>query len=404
MKKYSTPVPPIDKKMAMMLALLVSVMPFSIDAYLPAIPAMAVGLNSDIHHIEQSMSTFVLGVALGQLIGGSLSDIKGRRVVALLGLMIFMLSTAALVMIQSVPQLLLLRLLQALGGGMATVVVGAVVRDRYDGREAARMFAMIGLITIAAPLLAPLIGALLLHVGGWRLIFACLCLYAALVWVILYRRLRVGTQPLRRFDRDFIPDIFRRYHNVFRQPQALGFLFLQALCFSSMFAFITESSFVYMELYHLSAQQYAWAFGCNIVTMAFFNRVTAWRLRTTDAQDILLWGIGIQLICNLLMFGAVWLFELPPFAFLLMLAMFAIGTQGLIAANTQACYMSYFKEGGGSANAVLGSFQFLMAAVIGTITTMLHNGTALVMSGMMLASTLTGIVLLWTFSRQAWWR
>lgn len=395
---------PSPRQLAVLLAMLVAVMPFSIDAYLPAIPAMAAALGTGIDRIEQSLSVFVLGVALGQLLGGPVSDLKGRRVVALIGLAVYAAATLALLWIDSVGQLLGWRLLQALGGGMATVTVGAVVRDRFDGREAAQMFALIGIIMMAAPLAAPMVGALLKNIGGWRAVFAFLLAYAVVVWWLLWRHMPAETVPARAFDRRFLPAIAANYARVFRQHEALGFLFFQAFSFASMFVFITESSFVYMRLYGLSAHQYAWAFAANITTMMLFNRITSRCLRSGDAQSILLWGIALQFACNLMLVVLVAAFRLPPLAALLVLVMISVGTQGLVVANTQACYMSYFKIGGGSANAVLGTLQFLIAAGVGWLTTQAHNGSVLVMVGMMLASTVSGILLLWLFSRGVWLR
>ena len=145
--------------MAALLAMLVAIMPFSVDAYLPAIPAMADSLGADIHRIEQSLSTFMFGVAAGQLVGGSIADIKGRRVVALTGLVVYIASVIGLVFIRSADELLLLRMVQAFGAGMTVVVVGAIVRDNYEGNKAAQMFALIGIIMMGAPLVAPMLGA-----------------------------------------------------------------------------------------------------------------------------------------------------------------------------------------------------------------------------------------------------
>ena len=398
----NTSTPAGRKRLALMLALLVAVMPFSIDAYLPAMPQMAAALGADIHQIEQSLSVFLLGVALGQLVGGPVSDLKGRRKVALFGLAVYVMATVALLWTDTVAHLLLWRGVQALGGGMATVTVAALVRDRFGGREAAQMFALIGIIMMAAPLAAPMLGALLKNLGGWRAIFVFLALYAAAVALLLYWRMPVDAQPPRPLGRDFVPAIAANYARVFRQPQALGFLFFQAFSFSSMFVFLTESSFVYMQLYGLSAHQYAWAFGANIITMMLFNRITAWRLRRSDAHRILLSGVAVQFACNLALCVLVWLWPLPPFALLLALLMTSVGTQGLIVANTQACYMSYFKAEGGSANAVLGTLQFLIAAAVGWLTTQAHNGTAQVMPLMMLSATVCGMALLWLFSRRVW--
>ena len=391
-----------DKQMAALLAMLVAIMPFSVDAYLPAIPAMADSLCADIHRIEQSLSTFMFGVAAGQLVGGSIADIKGRRVVALTGLVVYIASVIGLVFIRSADELLLLRMVQAFGAGMTVVVVGAIVRDNYEGNKAAQMFALIGIIMMGAPLVAPMLGAALKALGGWRLIFGFLALYAAIVWGLLYRFLAkpVHTDAI---NRSIFRTVAARYRHVLSTRPALGFLFFQAFSFSSMFVFLTESSFVYMNLYGLSAHAYAWVFGLNIITMATFNRITAWKLKTgSDAKDILKWGILIQLAANALMVAAVMLTGMPPLWWLVGCVMVSVGTQGLIVANTQACFMGYFKEEGGSANAVLGVCQSLIGAAVGMLTTWLHNGTPQVMAGMMLAATVCGMVLLLAFSRDAW--
>ena len=388
--------------MAALLAMLVAIMPFSVDAYLPAIPAMADSLGADIHRIEQSLSTFMFGVAAGQLVGGSIADIKGRRVVALTGLVVYIASVIGLVFIRSADELLLLRMVQAFGAGMTVVVVGAIVRDNYEGNKAAQMFALIGIIMMGAPLVAPMLGAALKALGGWRLIFGFLALYAAIVWGLLYRFLAkpVHTDAI---NRSIFRTVAARYRHVLSTRPALGFLFFQAFSFSSMFVFLTESSFVYMNLYGLSAHAYAWVFGLNIITMATFNRITAWKLKTgSDAKDILKWGILIQLAANTLMVAAVMLTGMPPLWWLVGCVMVSVGTQGLIVANTQACFMGYFKEEGGSANAVLGVCQSLIGAAVGMLTTWLHNGTPQVMAGMMLAATVCGMVLLLAFSRDAW--
>ncbi|WP_199904649.1 multidrug effflux MFS transporter [Neisseria animaloris] len=391
-----------DKQMAALLAMLVALMPFSVDAYLPAIPAMAESLDADIHRIEQSLSTFLFGVAAGQIIGGSISDIKGRRIVALTGLLIYIASVIGLALIQTGEQLLLLRLVQAFGAGMTVVVVGAVVRDNYEGRKAAQMFALIGIIMMAAPLIAPMIGAVLQSIGGWRAIFIFLGIYAAAVWLLLYRFLaKPNTTEAIGFS--IFRNVAGRYRRVLNTTPALGYLFFQAFSFSSMFSFLTESSFVYMKLYGISAHTYAWVFGMNIITMAFFNRITAWRLkRGTHTQKILTWGIIIQFTANTLMFVFVLIFKLPPLWLLVGCVMISVGTQGLVTANTQAGFMSYFRKEGGSANAVLGVSQSVIGALMGMFTTWLHNGTATVMSGMMLLSTVCGIVLLWLCSHRNW--
>lgn len=391
-----------DKKTAAMLAMLVALMPLSIDTYLPAIPEMAHDLNADIHRIEQSLSLFLFGVAAGQVFGGTVSDIKGRRPVALAGLAVYAVGVLGLLLVQTGSQLLVLRAVQAFGAGMTVVIVGATVRDRYQGREAAQMFALIGMILMSVPLLAPVLGALLQGLGGWRLVFGFLMLYAAGVGWLLWHKMP-KPEWAGRIGRGVLADVFGRYRRVLGTRPALGYLFFQAFSFSSMFSFLTESPFVYMKLYGVSTYDYGWLFALNVVTMASFNRITAWRLKSgTHPQQILKAGILVQFAANLVLLLSVAVLGLPPLWMLVAGVMFSVGTQGLVTANTQACFMGYFSKESGSANAVLGVCQSVIGAGMGLLTTWLHNGSAIVMVCMMFVSTTLGIMLLWLFSHQAW--
>ncbi len=390
------------RKLALLLSIMVAIMPFSTDIYLSSVPQMAVSLHADIHLIEQSLSSFMFGVALGQLMGGSLSDIKGRKIIALIGLSVYLLSSITIIFVDSAQELLFWRWIQAMGGGMATVTVGATVRDFFHGNAAARMFATIGIITLVAPLGAPMLGTALAALGGWRSIFVFLVFYALVVMICIWQFMPRANMQIQPLDSRVFGKIKRNFVLVFRERESLGFMFFQTAGFAAMFVFLTESSFVYMNLYGLSSHQYSWAFGANVITMMMFNRITAYRLRTTPAKNILLSGVVLQLFCNILLTIVVWGLDKPPFFLLLLLIMFSIGSQGLVGSNTQACFMSYFREVAGSANAVLGTMQFLIAAMVGWLTTLLHNGTMRVMPTMMLISTSLGAVLLWAFSRSAW--
>ena len=397
--------PPLStKQMAFLMAMLIAIMPLSIDAYLPSLPKIAVALQADIHQIEKSLSTFMFGVAAGQILGGSLSDIKGRRNIALFGLTIFLIGCAGLVFVQSAEQLMALRVVQALGAGMSAVVVGALVRDNYHGKEAAQMFALIGIILMMAPLVAPMLGSALQSLFGWRSVFAFLLIYASIVFALLFRFLpkHKSAEPLRL---SHIKQISSRYRQVLATLPALGFLFYQAASFSSMMAFLSESPFVYMELYKLTPHQYAWVFGCNIVTMMLCNRLTAFGLRRDwHSRDLLKIGIALQACANIALGVSVLWFGQPPLALLVPLVMVSVGTQGLIAANTQALFMSnYQPEVAGSANAALSATQSLIGSLAGFSVAFLHNGTVLVMVDTMLASTVIGTALLLLFSREQMW-
>ncbi|XXQ67850.1 multidrug effflux MFS transporter [Neisseriaceae bacterium B1] len=388
------------KQMAALLALLIAVMPFSIDAYLPALPQIADSLQVDIHLVEKSLSSFIFGAAIGQLLGGSLSDIKGRRNIALTGLAVYIVASCVLIFVQNANQLIATRVLQAIGAGMAAVTSGAIVRDNYHGRDAAQMFALIGIIMMAAPLLAPLVGSMLQAIGGWRSIFGFLFVYGIFVAVMLFRFLpqHKEAEPITVAQ---VKNIGLRYAEILKTKPALGFLAYQAASFTSMMVFLTESPFVYMKLYELSSHQYAWLFGGNIAMMMVCNRLTAWGLRHEwETRDLLKVGVAVQFCANLALLLSVLIFRQPSLYVIAPLMMVSVGTQGLIVANTQALFMSNFHpEIGGSANAILAAIQSLTGSLIGFTATLLHNGTALVMVAMMFCSTTVGAILLFTCSK-----
>ena len=392
-----------DKQLSLLLAMLVAIMPFSIDTYLPAMTDVAHSLNSSVHLVEKSLSTYLLGAAMGQLIGGSLSDLKGRKPICLIGLAIFIVSTIIITQVTQVEWLIGMRMVQGLGAGMATVIVPAMVRDRYTGVQAAQMFATIGIIIMIAPSIAPMFGAVIHGLLGWQAIFGFLLLYGVALLLSMWRFLPRNT-PQRQPNEQFWSGVFSRYREVLKKREAMGFLLLQGFCFSCMFVFLTESTWVYKNYYGLSNTEYAWAFMLNIVAMACFNRITAFRLKKgAQPHKILLSGLAVQVTTGLIL--AVWcLLTLPPFPVMVLLVMITIGAQGLIVPSNQAIYMSYFSREAGSANALLGSGMQLIAFGIGWLTTELHswsNGKLTVMPLMMLASTLSAIIAIRVLSRSA---
>jgi len=166
--------PALTLPLPLLLALLTALSPLAIDMYLPAMEAMAGDLQTSIHLVELSVSSYLLGFALGQLGGGPLSDRYGRRPLIITGLVLFALSSAALMLTTSLEALLALRFLQAIGGGLATVNSSAIVRDRFQGADVAKTLSLVSMIMMLAPLVAPMLGALTLSFAGWRTIFQTL--------------------------------------------------------------------------------------------------------------------------------------------------------------------------------------------------------------------------------------
>lgn len=381
-------------KMAIMLATLSMLVPFSINSYLPAIPDIAKSLDATIPQITRNIGSFGLGIAIGQLLGGTWSDISGRRCVILAGLMIYIVATVGLVFVPSAEWFIALRLVQALGLGCAAVVVGALVRDYYQDGELAQMYAQISILVMAAPMLAPLLGTWLNWQVGWRMITVFFLLYALLMFECFYF-LMPKRQMAKQGTWYRVKQITVGYFRVFFNRSALGLLLMQAASFSSMMIFITESSYVYMKLYQLTPLYYSLLLAANVIAMAIFNRTTAYLLSQGHSpQQVLAIGILTQLLANasLLMILA---FDRSPQLWALALGVIlSVGTHGLISANAQTIFIQHFDKDSGSANAMFSFGQSAISAFAAWAVTFWHDGTILLMVGMMLGATMFGTLLM----------
>ncbi|MEQ8286769.1 multidrug effflux MFS transporter [Thalassospira sp.] len=366
---------PDSKRLAILLAALIATAPFAIDTYLPAIPAMAADFGTPTHAVEVSISTFLIGFAFGQLIGGPLSDRIGRRPVAMVGLVIYIITSAIITGVESATALNVMRFIQAIGGGFALVVVGASVRDLYDGKEAARMFALIAVIMMIAPLAAPTVGSILLVWFNWQAIFVLLVVYGSVMLVIVGFKMPETTKlrpryagPARR--------VWWTYLEVLRTRKAVGFMLTHTGASAVMFSFLTDSPFMYIDFFGVAPSQFPYLFGANIAIIVLCNRLNNPLLRRMELHQILKIGVGIQLCAVIGLFLAINVFE-PSLYSVVPLIMFSVGMIGLTAPNATASFMQYFPHIGGTATALMGTIQFATGAVAGMVIGHFHDGTLL---------------------------
>lgn len=359
-------------RLAVLLGMTVALGPLALDTYLPAFPRIAAMLGVEHAAVGYTLSVYVAILGVGQLIGGPLSDRYGRRYVLLGGLALFGVASVMAGTSESLNELLVWRVVQALGGAWCAVSVPAIVRDRTQGTESARLFALIGLLMFVAPALAPAIGSLILEFTGWRAIFVFLAAYAGFVGVLLHFALFRRAPPASR-NRTPVYTLVTNYARVLRHAAAMRFIVLQALAFSIMLIFITHASFIYQEWFGLSKTAFSILFGANIAGMAAANLVNRQLLLTYSAPVVLRGAIGIQAVAVLVL-GAVSWFD-PPVALVAALIIVAVACMGAIAPNNIACTLEYFPTLGGTAAAVLGATQFAFAGAVSTLSTMLADDT-----------------------------
>ena len=383
------------RSLAILLAMLTAVAPLAIDMYLPAMQAMAQSLATDIHKVELSISTFLLGYAAGQLIGGLMSDRLGRRPVIFIGLGLFAITSLVLSQVTTIDSLLAMRFIQAIGGGMAIVNSSAMIRDLFEGDEVARVMSMVAMVMMSAPLFAPLLGAQVVEFFNWQSIFLFLALYTFLVVILVARGLPETKQVSA--SKSSHTSLIGDYLRVLRHRQAMGYVLAITFGFSGMFAFITASAFVYLELFGASVQEFPLLFGANIVVMMLMNRFNMWALNHYKASNILQLGLLLQLLAGLGLIMASYAdWGLAP---VVALNMLFVGSLGLIAANATSSALNYFPDISGTATAIIGVSEFTMGALVGWLWASLHDGTLGPMAWVMTGCALTGLIAVKLLSR-----
>ena len=333
------------------LAMTMMLGPFSMDTYLPAFPVIGESLGVSQQAVSLSVSVYVFAMALGQLIGGALSDRFGRQRVLMSGLAIFALSSVVIGVADSLNMLLSGRAVQALGAGFTLVSVPALVRDRVAGRDAAKLFSMMGFIMVLAPGIAPSVGSAILALGSWHTIFFALAVYALLLVPLLVRVIFTGTGKVSRAKSPKM-SLLARYKLVLSTKPALPFIVWQAASFSTLMMFITYASFIYQGHFGQSPSAFSILFAANIVAMLIFNilnRVLLSRLPSLAA-----------------------FMDWPMYAFLPPM-MLTIGSIGAISPNIQACFLEFFPTSGGTAAALLGAAQFGVAGLLSALSAMVPH-------------------------------
>lgn len=349
------------RRLALILGALTALGPLGVDMYLPAFPTLATDLAASPAAVQRTLAAFLLGMAVGQLVFGPLSDRLGRRVPMFAGLALFGLASAACALAKTAEALAWLRLAQALGGCAGIVIARAVVRDVCDERGMVRMNALLMLVMGAAPILAPMLGGALLAVAGWRAIFWVLAAYAAVALVAVALFLPESLPPERR-RRDGPAAILRVYLGILGDRRFLSHALAGALPMSGLFAYLVGSPLVLMGTHGLGPVAYGIAFGANSLGLIIASQVIARLVRRIAPAVLLPRALMACAAAGLMVPLAVATGALWP---LLVALMLYLGTMGAVLPLASALAMGPLGRVAGSGSAVLGTLQFGIGAVVG---------------------------------------
>ena len=373
----------------MLLAALSGIAPLSMDLYLPALPDVEDEFASGQSAVQLTLTAVAVGLAVGQLLAGPLSDRFGRRAPLLLGLGVYVLATLLSAFAPSVWVLVAIRALEGVAGAAGIVLARAIVRDLYSGVEAARVFALLASVSGAAPVIAPVLGGQLLRLTEWRGLFVALSLTGLVLLVASLARMPETLPPDRRVGGGLRTTVANG-RGLLGQRRFLGFVLAQGFAFGALFTYISTSSFTLQDGYGLSAQQFSLVFagnGIGIMAAAELSRLLVGRL---GARRLLVAGLAVQSSGSaVLVVAALAGAGLPVVLPVLCLVVAAFG---VIAPNATALAMSGAASSAGTASALLGVVQFAVGGLTAPLAGLGETGALLPLVLVMLCSSGVGLL------------
>lgn len=364
-------------KYALLLGGLTAFGPLSIDMYLPALPTMTGDLATTDGTLQLTLTAFVVGLALGQLMVGPLSDSFGRRKPLLIGLIVYIAASVVAAQTSVVEVLIAVRFVQALGAAAGIVIARASVRDLFSGTAMTKFFSMLMLVTGCAPILAPILGGQILDWTSWRGVFWVLTGFGALLLATIAFTL---PEPLPRQRRTTlgIAQVARTYTALLRERNFLGYALTAGLVFAALFAYISGSSFVLQDIFGLSAQTYSYVFGAGGIGIVVMGQVNARLVGRFSERGLLATGVTVATVGAWLMVAAA-VFQLGMLALLIPLG-FVVSSIGLVMPNCMSLALANHPEAAGSAAALLGVFQFAVGGISAPLVSLGGKETAVPMT------------------------
>ena len=335
--------------------------PLSVDLYLPALPAVQAEFSAGQSSVQLTLSAVVLGLAAGQLIAGPLSDRFGRRAPALVGVSAWALASLLSAFSPTVEALIAIRLLQGLGGAAGVVLARAVVRDRAEGSDAARTYAVLASIAGVAPVVAPILGGQLLRLTDWRGLFVVLAGVGTLLALATAWRLPETLPPGSRVGAG-LRTTWSNARRLARRRTFCAAVLAQGLGFAALFTYITSSPFALQVGYGLSAQQFSVVFAINAVGLVLGGQASRLLVPRIGARRLLRTGLVLQTLA-----GATLLVTVPAGAGLpvVLPALFVVvAATGLVLPNGTALAMADVPDMAGTASALIGAGQFAIAGIV----------------------------------------
>ncbi|WP_410502286.1 multidrug effflux MFS transporter [Exiguobacterium acetylicum] len=350
--------------------------PLSIDMYLPAFPDMSRSFDASASLIQLSLTACMLGMALGQLIVGPLSDVRGRKRPLMIALLAYLLASLACAMAPTIEVLIALRFVQGAAGASGIVISRAIVRDLFEGPELTRFFAALSLVNGTAPILAPVIGGQILRFGDWHFVFYLLAILSTLMLLAVALRLP-ETLPLDRRVEGNLTTTLKTFGRLLTDRVFIGYAFAQAFVMGAMFAYISGSPFVLQNIYGASPQQFSFLFGLNGIGIILAAQIAGRLAGRVDSERLMRISLTIVASASILLFLALTLTE--QLIFVMIPLFFVVSSVGLISTLGFTLAMQNYGSTAGSASALLGLLPMLVGSLVSPLVGIMGEQSAVPM-------------------------
>ena len=371
----------------LILGLLTAIGPFSIDMYLPAFPAIAKGLNTTVAQVMLSLSSFFIGISVGQLVYGPMLERFGRKKPLYVGLVIYLLASIGCAFTASINALIVFRFLQALGSCAGMVTSRAIVRDLFAVKDNAKVFSSLMLVVAVSPIIAPTAGGYITSALGWRYVFAALIVVDIAILAGVYFLLPESKKPDASHSLKPMA-IALNFYRILIQPQFYIYALTGAVAASGLYAYISGSPQVFIELFGVNEKQYGWIFAIIAMGIIGASQINTFVLRKHPSEKIVQTALVVQGIVGVTLAGIAF-FNWSELYTTIALAFLYLGCQGFIFPNASALTMAAFGHNAGSASALMGAIQMGIGALASATVSILQNHTALPMTGVMALCSIT---------------
>ncbi|WP_199140286.1 multidrug effflux MFS transporter [Pedobacter sp. ASV12] len=380
------------------LGLLAALGPFSIDMYLPGFKAIAKDLHTDVANVSLSLSSFFIGISAGQLLYGPLLDKFGRKKPLYFGLALYIAASLGCLFVTSIDQLIVLRFVQAIGSCATAVAAVAMVRDLFTVEESPKVFASLMLVIAASPMLAPTAGGYFIAAMGWPSVFVFLSFMALLMLVLSIWKLPESYKPDPSYSLKPKP-ILSNFLVVIKEPSFYTYALVSAITFSGLFAYVSSSPIVFMDIYQVSETGYGWIFALLSAFFIGFSQVNSYILRWFTSKQIVNWALLAQAIVSILFLVAALHNLLNLYTTVSFIALF-LACLGFINPNASALALAPFSKNAGSASALMGALQMGLGALASALISVFAADAVWPMPAVMTMAALIALCCLFLGSSQ----